>query len=219
MIKLYELSGKNNIRFSPYCWRTRMALNYKKLDFKTVPVKFTEKKLIEFSNQKLLPVLVDQNAIVSNSFDIAIYLDKKYPANQKLFIKSDMSFDIFINQWADKMLNGALIKIVINDITNHLDPKDKDYFIDSRTKRFGMSPESMADKSTDSLNQLYKYISFLNSILEKQEFISGDDIGYSDFIIAGSLKWGMQVCDITLIDEKNKKMLDWYNQIEKLFMK
>ena len=126
MIKLYELSGKNNIRFSPYCWRTRMALNYKKLDFKTVPVKFTEKKLIEFSNQKLLPVLVDQNAIVNNSFDIAIYLDKKYPANQKLFTKSDMSFDIFINQWADKMLNGALIKIVINDITNHLDPKDKE---------------------------------------------------------------------------------------------
>ena len=144
-----------------------MALNYKKLDFKTVPVKFTEKKLIEFSNQKLLPVLVDQNAIVSNSFDIAIYLDKKYPANQKLFTKSDMSFDIFINQWADKMLNGALIKIVINDITNHLDPKDKDYFIDSRTKRFGIPPESMVDKSTDSLNQLYKYISFLNSILEK----------------------------------------------------
>mgnify|MGYP006194495939 CR=1 FL=1 len=52
MITLYELSGKNDVRFSPYCWRARMALNYKNLDFKTVPIKFTEKNLIEFSGQK-----------------------------------------------------------------------------------------------------------------------------------------------------------------------
>ena len=121
MIKLYELSGKNNVRFSPYCWRARMALNYKKLDFQSIPIKFTEKKLIEFSNQKLLPVLVDEDKIISDSWNIAIYLDKKYPFNQNLIAESEIKFNLFINQWADKMLNAAIIKIVIYDITKNLD--------------------------------------------------------------------------------------------------
>ncbi|MFQ3361041.1 MAG: glutathione S-transferase N-terminal domain-containing protein [Alphaproteobacteria bacterium] len=219
MITLYELSGKNDVRFSPYCWRARMALNYKNLDFKTVPIKFTEKNLIEFSGQKLLPIMVDNDIVVTDSWNIACYLDKKYLGNKNLFMDAELNFDHFVNQWADKMLNGAIIKIVINDITKHLDTKDKDYFIKSRSQRFGISPKDMADKSIDSLNQLYKYISFLNSILEKQEFISGDSIGYSDFVIAGSLKWGKQVTDVDLIDKNNTNMLIWYNKIENLFMR
>ena len=219
MIKLYELSGKNNVRFSPYCWRARMALNYKKLDFQSIPIKFTEKKLIEFSNQKLLPVLVDEDKVISDSWNIAIYLDKKYPFNQNLIAESEIKFNLFINQWADKMLNAAIIKIVIYDITKNLDSEDKEYFINSRTKKFGISPKDMADKSIASLSQLYKHTTFLNSILEKQNFISGHNVGYSDFIIAGSLKWGMQVCDTNLLDEKNSYTTNWYNKIENLFMK
>src|SRR5881394_4497405 len=37
-IKLYDLAGaEDDRRFSPYCWRVKMALKHKGLDFETIP--------------------------------------------------------------------------------------------------------------------------------------------------------------------------------------
>jgi len=42
-ITLYDLAGaETDRRFSPFCWRTRMALAHKRLDVETVPWRFTE---------------------------------------------------------------------------------------------------------------------------------------------------------------------------------
>jgi hypothetical protein len=44
MKELYELAGADeNRRFSPYCWRIRMALAHKGLDVECIPWRFTEK--------------------------------------------------------------------------------------------------------------------------------------------------------------------------------
>lgn len=50
-IQLYDLCGKDDRRFSPYCWRTKLALKHKGLDFETVPWRMTEKDRIAFSGQ------------------------------------------------------------------------------------------------------------------------------------------------------------------------
>ena len=36
MITLYELAGKNDLRFSPPCWNVKLCLLYKNIDFETV---------------------------------------------------------------------------------------------------------------------------------------------------------------------------------------
>ena len=46
-LKLYELVGTDPSRpFSPFCWRTRMALAHKGLSAETIPWCFTEKDAI-----------------------------------------------------------------------------------------------------------------------------------------------------------------------------
>ena len=65
-IQLYELAGKDDRRFSPYCWRARMALEHKGLDYETVPVRFTDKDLIAFSGQERIPVVRDGDNVVSD---------------------------------------------------------------------------------------------------------------------------------------------------------
>lgn len=52
-IILYELAGANaDLRFSPYCWRSRLALLHKELDFETISWRLTEKKTVAaFSGQ------------------------------------------------------------------------------------------------------------------------------------------------------------------------
>jgi glutathione S-transferase len=45
--KLFELCGTDSERvFSPFCWRTRMALAHKGLDHETNPWRYTEKDAI-----------------------------------------------------------------------------------------------------------------------------------------------------------------------------
>ena len=40
-IKLYDLTdASREVFFSPYCWRTRMALNHKGLEFESIPWHF-----------------------------------------------------------------------------------------------------------------------------------------------------------------------------------
>ena len=61
-IKLYDLAGaEDDRRFSPYCWRVKMALVHKGLAFETVPWRFTEKDAIAFANSTTVPVLVEVN--------------------------------------------------------------------------------------------------------------------------------------------------------------
>jgi glutaredoxin len=58
--QLYDLAGAEpERRFSPYCWRAKLALIHKGLPFDTIPWRFNEKKAIAFSGQGRVPVLVD----------------------------------------------------------------------------------------------------------------------------------------------------------------
>jgi glutathione S-transferase len=59
-IVMYDLAGADPaLRFSPYCWRIRMALAHKGLDVETVPWRFTDKDVIAFSGQGRVPVIRD----------------------------------------------------------------------------------------------------------------------------------------------------------------
>ena len=59
-LRLYDLAGAQpERRFSPYCWRIRLALAHKNLPVETIPWRFTEKAEIAASGQTLVPVLVD----------------------------------------------------------------------------------------------------------------------------------------------------------------
>lgn len=71
-IKLHELAAtEDDRRFSPYCWRIRFALEHKHLDIETVACRFTDKGVIAFSGQDKVPVLVDGDNVVSDSWAIA----------------------------------------------------------------------------------------------------------------------------------------------------
>lgn len=64
-ITLYDLAGvEADRRFSPFCWRTKMALAHKGLEFETIPWRFTEKDKLPRPNGGRVPVIVDGNQVV-----------------------------------------------------------------------------------------------------------------------------------------------------------
>ena len=76
MLRMYDLAAAEpERRFSPYCWRSRLALAHKDLPVETIPWRFTEKEALAPSGQLLVPVLVDGDRWISDSWTIANYLE------------------------------------------------------------------------------------------------------------------------------------------------
>jgi glutathione S-transferase len=83
-LRMYDLAGAEpERRFSPYCWRIRLALAHKKLAVETIPWRFTEKAEIAASGQIFVPVLVDGDRWIADSWTIANYLEDTFPEGRR----------------------------------------------------------------------------------------------------------------------------------------
>src|ERR1700686_4289817 len=153
-LQLSDLAGAEaEPRFSPYCWRTKLALMHKGLAFDTVPWRFNEKPVIAFSGQGRVPVLLDGDQIISDSWSIATYLEPTYPDRPSLFGgDAGRAVTRFVNAWADVVLVGGILRLVVTDIFAHLDDKDRAYFRETREQRLGAKLETVsADRETNVL--------------------------------------------------------------------
>ena len=85
-IILYDLAGAEaDRRFSPFCWRSKMALAHKGIEAETVPWRFTEKDKLPQPNAGRVPVIVDDGEVVHDSSAIAEYLENRYAERPSLF--------------------------------------------------------------------------------------------------------------------------------------
>ena len=188
MIKMYDLAGADkNRRFSPYCWRIRMALAHKGLDFECLPWHFTEKDKIKFSGQEKVPVLIDGSNTISDSLEISKYLEKAYPESPSL--KLDNGEVLFIKFWTETVLHPEILQLLVLDIYNNLSTQDQSYFRESREKRFGKTLEQVVANRQKRLPRITKLLTPLRSTLSKQEYLSGETPGYSDYIVFGAFQW------------------------------
>src|SRR5215471_15442109 len=121
-IQMYDLAGAEaDRRFSPYCWRIKLSLKRKGLDFETLPWRFTEKSTIAPYNSERVPVLIDRGRAIADSWKIANYLEDTYRYAPALFGDKDARvLARFYNQWADVTLHSAIAPIVVGDILSHL---------------------------------------------------------------------------------------------------
>jgi glutathione S-transferase len=191
-IVLYDLAGADPaLRFSPYCWRTRMALAHKGLAVETVPWRFTDKDAIAFSGQGRVPVIRDGETVVSDSWEIAGYLEAHYPERPSLFGgAAGQAHARLINAWADATMIGPAARLVVRDIFDLIDPKDRDYFRSSREQRLGTTLEAVqADARASRVVAFRDSLTPARLVLRAQPWLGGDAPSYADHILFGTLQW------------------------------
>jgi glutathione S-transferase len=187
---LYELSARNDRRFSPYCWRTRFALAHKGLDADLVPVTFGQKEKIAFSGQPLVPVLVEDGQTISDSWKIACYLEERYSGRPSLFGGAvGQAEALFINQWCDKSVHPALVPGLLYSIYSRINPEDQPYFRETREKRFGRTLEEMHAERATHVGNFRKVLEPARAVIGVQPYLAGAAPGYADYILAGTLQW------------------------------
>jgi glutathione S-transferase len=189
-------------RFSPYCWRTKLALMHKGLPFDTIPWRFNEKNAIAFSGQDRVPVLRDGDQVVSDSWTIAIYLEDAHPDRPSLF-RGDGSRAVtrFVNAWADAVLIGGILRLVVIDIFAHLDQKDRAYFRETREQRLGAKLETIsADRETNVL-AFRKILEPIRTVLAAQPYLGGKMAAYADYAVFGCFQWARCISSFPLLLE------------------
>ena len=217
-IVLYELCGEDPAHlFSAHCWKVRMSLAHKGLDFETVPVPFTGISGVENGVSKTLPVIRDGGTVVSDSLAIARYLDETYPDTPSVLAgEQATALTSFVLNWTQSQLHPEVVKQCLVDIHNALAPADQDYFRTSREKLFGMTLEDFAAKHRDDGEALQATLVPLVLTLKRQPFVAGEQPLFADYIVFGALQW-MRVCcsrPLTLPDEVQAwfdRLLDMYD--------
>ena len=201
-IKLYDLAAaEDDRRFSPYCWRAKMALRHKGLEFETIPWRFTDKDVIAFSGSSTVPVLVDGKNTVHDSWRIALYLEEAYPQRPGLFEGAQSrALTEFFGQWVFRAVGPALMKVIVLDLFARLHEKDKAYFRESREKRFGMTLEQYAADPKAALAAFRGALEPVRPVLVQHAFVSGKGPGYADYILLGSFQWARAMSPTRLLE-------------------
>lgn len=199
-IRLYELVGVDDRRFSPFCWRIRMALAHKQIEVETVPTRFTEIADIPNTTSKRVPVIDDSGFVINDSWAIAKYLDETYPNQPSLFGgQAGLSLSRFYEHWAAAVLNRGMFNLIVLDIYNHLTPEDKPYFRESRQRQIGRTLEEFQAGREDRLKAFRDSLFPLRFTVRDQPFLGGDQPLYADYLLFGSFQWARTVSDFALL--------------------
>ncbi|MCF6216125.1 MAG: glutathione S-transferase N-terminal domain-containing protein [Emcibacter sp.] len=217
-MKLYELVGKDKTQgFSPYVWRARMALAHKGLKVEMVPLTFSEIPELTGANAKTVPILEYDGGFITDSWDIAIFLEENFSDKPSLFGgNAGKAYANFFNFVSFYNLIVPLFQTLVYDIFNELNESDRDYFRASREARLGKSLEEAHENQLQNLDIFRKQLWPYNMTLKSQEFLSGDEPAYVDYIMYGLFQWAKGVSAIEIVNEDDQ-LYRWRAKMDDLY--
>ncbi|KAG2348088.1 hypothetical protein BDR05DRAFT_957745 [Suillus weaverae] len=198
---LSELPGNN---WSPNTAKPRFVLSYKDLPFVTLWVECSDiaiameavgakpNKRRDGSDVYTVPVLSDPNtgALITDSLEIASYLEKTYPEKPIFPNNSEPLIRAFDSDHSSLIRPG--IKSILARTTEILSPASAKSFIGAHSTDLSLSCNAKHDADLDLLEKGY------NTAYEWYQktdgkWIMGDTFSYPDIVIACYLLWYKRV--------------------------
>lgn len=190
-----------------------MALAHKGLEADCLPWRLTEKAAIAFSDQGKVPVLVHDGETIVGSWEIALYLDRRFPGLPALFAgEHSMQQARAINEWADTVLAPAIARIILLDIHDRVHEADRDYFRASREERFGQTLEEVVADRPARLADFRRELLPLRQILEASSFVAGAAPAYADYCVFGMMMWARCISPVELLEPQDP-VFDWRDRL------
>ena len=200
-IRLYELVLANGRAASPYVWRIRFALAHKGLPCETVPVGFTEILAVFGGRFKTVPVIEYGDTMLSESWEIAEYLDSAFPGRPPLFATAaELSMVRLIDAWFSAEVLRKMFGVYVLDVHDAARPEDRAYFRRSRQERFkGVTLEAFTADRAARLPALRESLAPLRAHVSRVPFIGGSSPNYADYIAFGGFLWVASVSTLPLL--------------------
>lgn len=216
-LTMYDLAGaSDDYRFSPYCWRIRMACAHKGLPLETIPWRFTEKTRLPQPNTGTVPVMVDGETVVADSWKIACHLEAQYP--DKPIFGDDIARGeaLLIKYWIERTLHPLVTRITVRDAWSGLKASDQGYFRESRETRFGKPLEEIVADRERTRETFRAALEPFRATLSDQPFVCGKAAAFGDYIVFGMFQWARCVSSFELLEESDP-LWGWRDRMLGLF--
>ncbi|KAF5361271.1 hypothetical protein D9758_010318 [Tetrapyrgos nigripes] len=208
----YDIPSRDLGPWSPNTWKTRYALNFKNIPYKTIWVEYPD---IEPTLKQLniapcmtkadgvtphytLPAIYDpvRKEGVTDSLAIAVWLDERYPEAPKLVPEGTLTFHkAFLSAFSSNI--EAMLQFTIPKVTWALNERSEGYFRKTREERFGMKmeelyPEPGTEKRKGEWKKLEEGLGKVAGWYGKDNtfVMEGEDSAcFADFMLGGFIIW------------------------------
>ena len=145
-MQLYDLAGADlERRFNPYCWRIKLR-SCIRVCRSILPWRFTEKSdRVLWARPR---AGVDRQRPGRIRFLDHRKLFRGQASRSAVLFRGDGGRAVtrFVNAWADVVLVGGILRLIVTDILTHLNEKDRAYLRETREKRLGATLEAVRNK-------------------------------------------------------------------------
>jgi glutathione S-transferase len=195
-LTMYERIGHEGRRPSPFSWRIRYALAHKGFEPQFRHVRFSDVETIRaLSGQHFVPIITDGDRVIHDSWNIACYLEERFPDRPSLFDGSgERAVARLVNHWADQTLGVAVRRLIAADFVFCLDAEDRAYYRRSREAAFDCTLEEYCADRRRWLAEFAAVTAPLEKTLAEQPCISGAAPGYADYIVFSMFQYARLGC-------------------------
>ena len=216
-VTLYELLGANGRRYSQFSWCAKMALKHKGVEFESKPILLTDKESIAFADSTSVPVMVDGDVVLADSWDIAFHLEEKHFGSSLFRGGIGLGLTRVINSWCDRAVNAALGPLIARDVLDAAHPDDRAYFRESREKMYRRTLEEVQEGRENRLKAFYRTLDPIRTSFRKgQNFVCGDVPGYADYAAFSQFQWARIASPFKLL-EVDDPVFGWRERMLDLF--
>jgi glutathione S-transferase len=220
MLELWELSGRDDCRYSTFSWRTRLALHHKGLSFAVHPVAVSDKAAIGFSRPGKVPIVKHEDHVIADSWAIALYLERQFPGHPSLFGgEVGRTLTHVFNVWVDRELIPALIPFLMRDVLDCVDEADGVHLRRQIESAMKTSLEVLYAGHDAAMLAFRRKLQPVRKALETNDFLGGVAPAYADYILFGPLQWARVVSPAKVLEESDvvaawfERMLDLYGGV------
>ncbi|KAJ9089734.1 hypothetical protein DSO57_1009738 [Entomophthora muscae] len=211
MVKLFVLGNKETgLHFSPFAWRTIIALSYKRGR--------AQNNGDDRWEWKLIPVVqFDDGKIFYESFDIAVELEKRYPTPQ-LFPNGLTNAKFYEAYFIAHLI--PVFKRVIPNMLPAFNEEDRVIFRESREASFKKTLEEFVGDIGSLKSAADLCFDPLRAALKHGAYLEGDHFSYSDVIFLGGFQWIKITtpADFKLYVSKHhdRVLKEWYSKCDEM---
>ncbi|KAJ2958003.1 hypothetical protein NQZ79_g6369 [Umbelopsis isabellina] len=226
-ITLYDLKRtrqpEDRETWSCNTWKTRILLNIKGLDYKTVYLHFLEipdviTKLKPDCSMPTVPTITDEDGeAIQDSAAIARYIEEKHP--EPILFKGGATLHFFVDDWAMKNLALPIYHIILLKMHSELDDEAQAYVRETREKWFKMTLEEYAGDREEHIKAINEQLTLVTKTLSKNDYMMGDHVGYADIALASVLVMLEKIepdvlNDCILKHEGNESIASWWKRMQ-----
>ncbi|KAF5389922.1 hypothetical protein D9757_003641 [Collybiopsis confluens] len=217
-IIFYDISfAEPNVCWSPNTWKTRFCLNYKGLSYRTEWVEYPDIESVcrrigaapthktpvdvikvDVTPAYTFPVIYDPTTkrAISESFEIALYLDATYPNTPRLIPPGTHDFQLaFVSLAMLRIIPHAGPLMRVKVFKKLAQGRSQEYFRRTREAMYGKKIEEFEPEGEASIEVWKGFqagLQLLDEVARKEtggDYLHGANPIFADFALAGIFQW------------------------------